>query len=298
MYESYYGLEAKPFQLRPDPRYFYNSKGHRRAMAYLDYGLEQGEGFIVITGEVGAGKTTLLRGLFERLPAGQVNAAQIVNTGLDADDMLRMVSASFGLPFEGLSKASLLTQIEAMLRHVDSQGRRSLLAVDEAQNLEPPALEALRMLSNIQTSDKALLQTFLLGQPEFRATLTAPRMEQLRQRVSATYHLGPIDAADTRAYIEHRLRTAGWKGIPAITEDAFLAIHEASGGIPRRINTLCERMLLLGYLEQVQCFDETHVATVLDDLVDEADSGIALATLDGVKSMLNRGSARRATEQP
>ncbi len=212
MYESYYGLSAKPFQLRPDPHFFYGSKGHKRAMAYLEYGLSQGEGFIVITGEVGAGKTTLVRNLLGHLPLDQIIAAHIVNTSLDPEDTLRMVVSSFGLPYEGQSKAELLNRLEQFLRTVDRQGKRALLVVDEAQNLNARTVEELRMLSNFQTDERSLLQTFLLGQPEFRATLHSPGMQQLRQRVIASYHLGPMDAAETRAYVEHRLATVGWQG--------------------------------------------------------------------------------------
>jgi putative secretion ATPase (PEP-CTERM system associated) len=219
MYETYYGLSAKPFQLRPDPHFYFGSKGHKRAMAYLEYGLSQGEGFIVITGEVGAGKTTLVRNLFNRLPSDQIIAAHIVNTHLDADDTLRMVVAGFGLPAEG-GKAELLARLEQFLRQTDRQGKRALLVIDEAQNLSARTVEELRMLSNFQTDEQCLLQTFLLGQPEFRTTLHSPGMQQLRQRVIASYHLGPMDAQETRAYIEHRLQTVGWKGDPAFSDEA------------------------------------------------------------------------------
>jgi general secretion pathway protein A len=269
MYQSFYGLTAKPFQLRPDPNFFYGSKGHKRAMAYLEYGLSQGEGFIVITGEVGAGKTTLVRNLFRKLASDNIVAAQIVNTHLNSDDTLRMVASAFGLPYENASKASLLTRLEQFLRECDQQGKRVLLVVDEAQNLLPQTVEELRMLSNFQTNEKSLIQTFLLGQPEFRKTLHGQDMLQLRQRVIATYHLGPIDAAETRAYIEHRLMTAGWKGDPAFTEDAFAAIHTYSGGIPRKINTLCDRLLLMGFLEELHEFTAAQVGEVVVDIQEE-----------------------------
>jgi general secretion pathway protein A len=269
MYETYYRLTAKPFQLRPDPHFFFGSKGHKRAMAYLEYGLSQGEGFIVITGEIGAGKTTLVRNLLNRLPSSQIVAAHIVNTHLDADDTLRMVVSGFGLPAEGVGKAELLARLEQFLRFCDEQGKRALLVVDEAQNLNARTVEELRMLSNIQTDDKSLLQTFLLGQPEFRATLHGQGMEQLRQRVIASYHLGPMDAQETRAYIEHRLQTVGWNGDPAFSDEAHAAIHAYSGGIPRKTNTLCDRILLMGYLEELHAFGDADIDTVVRDIGEE-----------------------------
>jgi putative secretion ATPase (PEP-CTERM system associated) len=271
MYETYYGLSAKPFQLRPDPHFFFGSKGHKRAMAYLEYGLSQGEGFIVITGEVGAGKTTLVRNLFNRMPKDRIVAAHVVNTRLDAEDALRSVAAAFGLQTEGATKAELLARLERFLRITDQQGKRALLVVDEAQNLSPGTIEELRMLSNFQTDSHCLLQTFLLGQPEFRATVNSPGMQQLRQRVTASYHLGPMDAEETRAYIEHRLQTVGWKGDPAFSSDAHAAIYAYSGGIPRKTNTLCDRILLMGYLEELHAFGAAEVATVVQDISDEFD---------------------------
>lgn len=266
MYESFYGLNAKPFQLSPDPRFFYGSKGHKRAAAYLDYGLSLGEGFIVITGEVGAGKTTLVRSMLKKLESENVVAAQLVSTQLDADDTLRMVGASFGLECEGISKSSLLKKIEGFLQAAQRQGKRALLLVDEAQNLTPRAVEELRMLSNFQSGDKPLLQSFLLGQPEFRKTLQSEDMQQLRQRVIASYHLGPMEALETRAYIEHRLKTAGWQGDPAFGDDAFDAIFTFTGGIPRRINTLCDRLLLFGFLEEKHRLAGHDVLEVISDL--------------------------------
>jgi general secretion pathway protein A len=280
MYETYYGLSAKPFQLRPDPHFFFGSKGHKRAMAYLEYGLSQGEGFIVITGEVGAGKTTLVRNLLNKIPTDQIVAAHIVNTSLDPEDTLRMVVSSFGLPYEGASKAELLNRLEQFLRGVDRQGKRALLVIDEAQNLNARTVEELRMLSNFQTDDRSLLQTFLLGQPEFRATLHSPGMQQLRQRVIASYHLGPMDAQETRAYVEHRLATVGWQGDPAFDDGAHAAIFGYSGGIPRKTNTLMDRVLLMGYLEEMHAFGEADISTVVRDIAEEYELPEVMGTPD------------------
>ncbi len=279
MYEQFYGFSGKPFQLRPDPNFFFGSKGHKRAASYLEYGLSQEEGFIVITGDIGAGKTTLLRNLFRKVQTKNIVAGQIVNTRLDSDDTLRMVAGAFGLPYENATKATLLTRIEQFLRECDRQGKRALLVVDEAQNLSPHSVEELRMLSNFQTADKSLLQTFLLGQPEFRNTLLGEDMKQLQQRVIATYHLGPMDAQETRSYIEHRLKTVGWQGDPSFSDEAFAAIYDFTGGIPRKINTLCDRLLLNGYLEEIHAFGKPEVDVVIDDIQQEFDrSALAVKT--------------------
>jgi general secretion pathway protein A len=269
MYQAYYQFRAKPFQLSPDPRFFFSSRGHRRAMAYLDYGVHQGEGFIVITGEIGAGKTMLARTLARKLESSQnVVVAQVVSTQLKADDIVRMVAAAFDLP-STTTKAALLKKLEQFLLACHSQGKRALLVVDEAQNLPADSVEELRMLSNFQCGEKSLLQSFLLGQPEFRRTLQSPSMEQLRQRVIASCHLGPIDGAETEAYIVHRLQTVGWRGDPSFSADAFAAIHEYTGGIPRKINVLCNRVLLMGCLDDKHAFTGKEVAGVIDDLQQE-----------------------------
>ncbi len=212
MYEAFYGLNSKPFQLNPDPSFYFGSKQHRRAKAYLEYGLLRNEGFIVITGEIGAGKTTIVRGLLDSMDVNTVTAANLVSTQLDAEDTLRMVGAAFGVRVKDVSKADLLMALEAFLVTQVSEGKRSLLIVDEAQNLTPRAVEELRMLSNFQFGKQALLQTFLVGQPEFREILQHPNMQQLRQRVTATCHIGPLDVEETQGYIEHRLKCAGSTG--------------------------------------------------------------------------------------
>ena len=248
MYEAFYGLSSKPFQLNPDPNFFYGSKQHRRAKAYLEYGVSRNEGFIVITGEIGAGKTTVLRSLIEGLNGSNVVAGHLVTTQLGAEDTLRMVGAAFGFRVKDVPKSELLITLEAFLISQTSKGKRCLLVVDEAQNLTPKAVEELRMLSNFQFGNQALLQSFLIGQPEFREILQRPEMEQFRQRVAATCHIGPLDRDETEQYILHRLKCSGSKGKPTFGAGVFDAVFKASGGIPRRINSLCDRLLLLGFL--------------------------------------------------
>lgn len=269
MYEAFYGLSSKPFQLNPDPSFYFGSKQHRRAKAYLEYGVQRNEGFIVITGEVGAGKTTIVRGLLASLDPGKVVSAHLVTTQLDAEDTLRMVGAAFGVRVKDISKADVLMSLEAYLVNQTSQGKRCLLIVDEAQNLTPRAVEELRMLSNFQFGQQALLQTFLVGQPEFRAILQSPTMQQLKQRVTATCHIGPLDEQETQGYIEHRLHCAGASGRPTFDAPAIDAIFKASGGIPRRINLICDRLLLLGFLGNKDAFDLGDVTEVVNEMVDE-----------------------------
>jgi general secretion pathway protein A len=270
MYEAFYGLTSKPFQLNPDPSFYFGSKQHRRAKAYLEYGLLRNEGFIVITGEIGAGKTTIVRGLLDSMDAKSVTAANLVSTQLDAEDTLRMVGAAFGVRVKDVSKADLLMALEAFLVTQISEGKRSLLIVDEAQNLTPRAVEELRMLSNFQFGKQALLQTFLVGQPEFREILQHPNMQQLRQRVTATCHIGPLDAEETKGYIEHRLKCAGGSGRPHFESEAFEAIFKATNGIPRRINTICDRLLLLGFLGNKENLVLDDVNEVVNEMREEA----------------------------
>jgi putative secretion ATPase (PEP-CTERM system associated) len=269
MYETFYGLTSKPFQLNPDPAFYFASKQHRRATAYLEYGMHQNEGFIIITGEVGAGKTTIVRGMLEGLDQDKFVAAQLVSTQLDADDTLRLVGAAFGIRTRDVAKADVLMSLEAFLISMTSKGKRCLLIVDEAQNLTARAVEELRMLSNFQYGNHALLQSFLIGQPEFREILQSPHMMQFRQRVIASCHIGPMDVYETRNYVEHRLKHAGSNGCPTFSEDSFEAIFKASSGIPRRINAVCDRLLLSGYLNDKKEFVAADVEEVSREIDEE-----------------------------
>lgn len=301
MYESFYKLSARPFQLSPDPRFFYASPGHKRAMSYLRYGLTQGEGFIVITGDIGTGKTMLVNTLFEDLSKENVVAAQLVTTQLEADDTLRMVAASFGLAHEGLDKATILKNLETFMTSRMRQGKRVLLLVDEAQNLPPRSLEELRMLSNFQLGGRVLFQSFLLGQADFRNTLQAKGLEQLRQRVIAAYHLEHLDEEQTRGYIEHRLRMVGWKDDPRFTPAAYSAIYNYTGGVPRRINTLCDRLLLFGLLEEIHEFDVDKVKAVIQELSGETSNTDVDMPVDEVESKdknQDRGPLKKSGTSP
>jgi putative secretion ATPase (PEP-CTERM system associated) len=275
MFDEFYGLDARPFQLTPDPAFYFESLTHRKALSYLGYGLAQGEGFVAITGEVGAGKSTLVAHLMATIDPAQLTAAQIVTSALDGEEIIHVVARAFGLEVEGHDKATALGEIEHFLHEEARAGRRSLLIVDESQNLEIAALEELRMLSNFQLGAYPLLQTLLLGQPEFRSLLLEhPELEQLRQRVIATHHLEPMQAREVKPYIEHRMNRAGWQGKPSFDPAIFAELHEATGGIPRRINQVVSRLLLLGAVEQREHIDTAMLAQVLGEFSDDGTIAI------------------------
>jgi len=264
---DFYGLTGKPFQLTPDPRFYFDSQTHRKAMAYLGYGLAQGEGFIVITGDIGAGKTTLVAHLMATIDRNRLSAIQIGSTQVGGDDMLRLTAQGLGLATEGVEKAQLLARIERALHDQAQRGKRTLLIVDEAQNLPVSALEELRMLSNFQAGGTALVQIFLLGQPEFRDKIQSePGLEQLRQRIIATHHLDPMTADEVEPYLTHRLKLVGWTGRPRFTAAAFAALFRHSDGVPRRLNTLATRTLLHASVEKLEEIDAGAIDAAYGDL--------------------------------
>jgi putative secretion ATPase (PEP-CTERM system associated) len=271
MYTEHYALTDRPFQLTPDPRFWFESRTHKRAMAYLGYGLAQGEGFIVVTGEIGAGKSTLVAHLLATIDRSRVNALNLVSTQVEGDDMLRLVAQGLGVSVDGLAKAGLLDAVEQRLQTEARSGKRTLLIVDEAQNLPHSALEELRMLSNFQAGGRSLVQILLTGQPELRDRLVpGGSLEQLRQRVIATHHLDAMEAAEVTPYMLHRLTVAGWGGRPGFDADAFAAIHEQTGGTPRRINQLANRLLLHGAVNGSERIGADAVAAVAADMAADA----------------------------
>ncbi len=270
MFDDFYGLKGRPFQLTPDPAFYFESLTHRKALSYLGYGLAQGEGFVVITGEVGAGKSTLVAHLMSTIDPSRLTAAQVVTSRLDGEELVHVVAQAFGLLIDGHDKASALGAIEAFLHEEARAGRRCLLIVDESQNLSIGALEELRMLSNFQLGSHPLLQTLLLGQPEFRETLLDhPELEQLRQRVIATHHLDAMESTEVQPYIEHRMKCVGWDGNPAFDARVFNEIYTASGGIPRRINQIANRLLLLGSVDKRTTIDGLMLSQVLSELTED-----------------------------
>ena len=246
MYTAFYGLREKPFVLSPDPRFLYLAASHREALAHLLYGIEQGEGFISVTGEVGTGKTTLCRTLIERLD-GDLELAFLFNPSRSALELLQSICAEFGLPAEGLARRSLMQQLNTFLVEQKESGRRVLLIIDEAQTLSENTLEQVRLLSNLETSRDKLIQILLLGQPELDRKLDERGLRQLRQRISVRWKLDPLGSQETRAYVRHRLAVAAGEPKELFSDAALREIHRRTGGIPRLVNQLCDRALLAGY---------------------------------------------------
>jgi general secretion pathway protein A len=270
MFDDFYGLTGRPFQLTPDANFYFESATHRKALSYLGYGLAQGEGFIVITGEVGAGKSTLVAHLMRKIDPAQLTVGQIVTSNLDGEELVHVAAQSFGIEVDPHDKAAALGQIEGFLHEEARAGRRCLLVVDESQNLSVEALEELRMLSNFQLGSHPLLQTLLLGQPEFKRVLAGhDQLEQLRQRVIAAHHLEAMEPAEIEPYVTHRLQCVGWTGNPAFDQRVFAELHEATGGIPRRVNQIMSRLLLLGAVEQRTRIDSAMLASVRNEMEGE-----------------------------
>ncbi|GMN01340.1 XrtA/PEP-CTERM system-associated ATPase [Erythrobacter sp. MTPC3] len=274
MYEQFYGFTGRPFQLTPDPAFYFESATHQKAMSYLGYGLNQGEGFIVITGEVGAGKSTLVGLLMQRVDPAQLTVAHIVTSALDGQEIVHVVAQSFGIEIEGKDKASALGAIERFLQDEARAGRRCLLIVDECQSLDISALEELRMLSNFQLGSHPLLQSLLLGQPEFRAMVAKhPDLDQLRQRIIASHHLEPLDESELEDYVTHRLRHVGWDERPSFEDGLLNSLYEQTWGIPRRVNQVMNRLLLLSAIEESEAVTAEMLQAVIDEMSFETEHG-------------------------
>ncbi|MCA0904650.1 XrtA/PEP-CTERM system-associated ATPase [Qipengyuania aquimaris] len=271
MYEEFYGFTERPFQLTPDPAFYFESITHKKALSYLGYGLNQGEGFVVITGEVGAGKSTLVAHLKQKLDDRRMTVGEVVTSALDGEEMIHVAARSFGLDVEGGDKASALAAIELFLHEEARGGRRVLLIVDEAQNLSIGALEELRMLSNFQLGSHPLLQTLLLGQPEFKHLLAqSDELEQLRQRVIAAHHLEAMQPGEMEPYVTHRLEHVGWTGNPEFASAIWPRLHKATLGIPRKVNQVMNRLLLMGALEEQSMLEVDMLDAVIEEMSGDA----------------------------
>jgi general secretion pathway protein A len=267
VYLEFYGLKQTPFDLTPNPRFLFHSGKHREALNHLLYGIRERKGFVQLTGEVGAGKTTLCRAMLERLD-GQFATALILNPVLDADELMKAIATEFGLPVGGLNLDRLDTLAlinEFLLRQVEV-GRIAVLIIDEAQNLTEGLLEQVRLLSNIETDDRKLLQVVLLGQPELRDRLNSPRLRQLRQRITVRYHLKPLTRHEMAQYVRHRLELAGAKGVPFFTQPALWRVYFYSRGIPRLINAVCDKALLAGFVEHSERISHRMVGRAIREL--------------------------------
>src|ERR671920_1145193 len=265
MYERYFQLRERPFALSPDPEYLYPSKVHQEALSYLRFGIEGHAGFVVITGEIGSGKTTMLQSLLGRLDRN-TTVARLVNTMLDPRELLEAIMLDFGMDPTGMSKPVLLHRLGQFLVHQRQAGRLTLLVIDEAQNLSLPALEEIRMLSNLETEKSKLLQIILIGQPDLRDKLARPELEQLRQRITVSYHLDPLDAEETNHYINHRLARASIGAPLEFPTDVTDRIHDRSGGVPRVINVIADATLVFGYGEERSQIDGSLIEDVIADL--------------------------------
>jgi general secretion pathway protein A len=298
MYTEHYALTGQPFQLTPDARFWYDSRTHKKAMAYLGYGLAQGEGFIVVTGEIGAGKSTLVAHVLANIDRARLNAISLVSTQVEGDDMLRLVAQGLGLDTGAVEKARLLDAVEQRLEEESRAGKRTLLIVDEAQNLPVSALEELRMLSNFQLGGRALLQTVLLGQPEFRDKLAGQGLEQLRQRVIASHHLDAMGEDEVSAYVRHRLTRVDWQGNPEFEPAAFEAVHRHSGGIPRRVNQLMQRVLLAAAMEGAATVGVALIDGVAADMGADAPAPAAPVAEERVLPLRSVRSGPVAVKEP
>jgi putative secretion ATPase (PEP-CTERM system associated) len=265
MYESFFQFKSKPFDLVPNPEFMFLSKTHKRAMTYLNYGIRERAGFILLTGEVGSGKTTIIRDLIERCDE-RIVLGKVFNTNVNAEQLIAIINDDFDLPVKGRDKISLLRDLNHFLVEQYANGKQPLLIIDEAQNLAPDALEEVRMLSNLETADSKLLQILLVGQPELRIVLAKPELRQLRQRISIQCHLQPLSRQELPEYILHRLQVAGNRDALHFAPEALELIYKYSGGIPRLINILGDFLLIFAFAEQVRDVDESLVRDIISDM--------------------------------
>lgn len=265
MYEKHFSLKHKPFELTPNPDFLFQSSTHKKAITYLDYGIKERVGFILLTGEVGAGKTTIIRNLVKNL-SDSVNLSRVNNTKVSSEQLISMINEDFGLDVEGKSKTRLLSELNSFLVEQYSKNIQPILLIDEAQNLSPDLLEEIRLLSNLETDKAKLIQIILVGQPELKTTLMLPELVQLRQRININYHIAPLSVEEIAAYIKHRLTVAGNPDAIVREDETLRMIHKFSRGIPRLINVLCDFALLTAFVEGSKKVDIDIIREVSKDL--------------------------------
>ena len=271
VYLDYYGLKEAPFSITPNPRFLFYSAKHREAFNHLLYGIRERKGFVQLTGEVGAGKTTLCRALLDQL-GPNFSTALILNPVLDADQLIKAIAMEFGLKVKGMDRLETVAEINVFLLDQMAQGRDTVLIIDEAQNLTHELLEQVRLLSNLETDERKLLQILLMGQPELRDRLNDHSLRQLRQRITVRYHLSPLRRAELAQYVQHRLHVSGANGVPYFSTAALWRIYLYSKGIPRLINALCDKCLLAGYVQQQDKIDFRMVGTAIRELEGHIDA--------------------------
>lgn len=298
MYDLYYRFTAEPFRLSPDHHFAFQHRGYKKARAYMAYAFMRAEGFVMVTGRPGTGKTTLVGALVDDLSNEKVTTANIVCSQLEANDLLQMVAYEFGVDLAIRDKGALVQHLSRMLLKWHREGRRALLIVDEAQDLSVSAMEELRLLTNIQSGGKPLLQIFLLGQPELRELILSPPMEQVHQRIVAASHLEALELDETEAYVRHRLGLVGWRGDPDISRSIYPLIYKFSEGVPRRINLICSRLLLHGSVEQLHRLSVADMKEVLGELQGESlAAGNQLVDNDFLVDDVFEASDRRGNER-
>jgi general secretion pathway protein A len=265
MYTSFFGFTRKPFQLSPDPEFLFMSRGHKRALTFLNYGIADNAGFILLTGEIGAGKTTLLRSMIRKIPEG-IMLARINNTKVTSEQLIAMINEEFGIDTKGDDKTRMLSKLSDFLINQYARGGRSMIIIDEAQNLSPDLLEEIRLLSNLETDKAKLLQIILIGQPELNVTLGKPELEQLRQRIAINTHINPLSREETVAYIRHRLKIAGGGQSVIFQPGAIEAIYDYSKGVPRLINVICDFTLLAAFVDNRKTVDSELAKEIMAEL--------------------------------
>jgi putative secretion ATPase (PEP-CTERM system associated) len=269
MYEAFFNLKTKPFELVPNPDFLYMSRTHKRALYYLYYGIKERAGFILLTGEVGSGKTTLISDLINRIDAN-VNLARVFNTKVSSEQLIAMINDDFGLDVKGKDKVVMLNELNDFLIEQHARGNNSVLIIDEAQNLKPDILEEIRMLSNLETDTAKLLQIILVGQPELRELLALSRLRQLRQRISINCRISPLTRIETEEYILHRLEVAGNREAVTFSDGCVDIIFQYCRGIPRLVNIMCDYLLLTAFMEEKKTLDAAMVRDIVEDLDFEA----------------------------
>lgn len=265
MYLEYYGLTEPPFDITPNPRFLFYSAKHREAYNHLLYGIRERKGFVQMTGEVGAGKTTLCRALLEEL-SDRYSTALILNPVLNSDELMKAIATEFGLSVMGLDRLDTIAAINRFLLQQVEQQKDAVLIIDEAQNLTEDLLEQVRLLSNLETDNRKLLQIVLMGQPELRDRLNSHQLRQLRQRITVRYHLQPLTQFEVSQYVQHRLHVSGANGTPRFTRPALWRVHHHSKGIPRLVNAICDKALLAGFVNQADTIDFRMVGSAVREL--------------------------------